>query len=107
MKFFSYERIYLLSHGNPEKLVQYFKEEVDGDNFMVNPRVLMDNFWISDRHKAEYIGLCSFRNYEEYLYAGETDLDLELLPIWIPKQVIAENPLVTLTETNIIFNKEK
>ena len=107
MKFFNYERIYLLSHGKPKQLVQYFREEVNGTDFIVNPKAIVDNFWVSDRHKAEYIGLCSLRNYEDYQFNGSVDLDLEILPLWIPKQVIVENPLVTLTETKILFNKEK
>lgn len=107
MKFYSFEKLYLLSHGNPTKILDYFKDEIEGENFIVNPKALVDAFWVSEQHKAEYLGLCALRNYNDYAINKEVDLDRDLIPDWVPISVIEENPLVTLTETKIIFNKEK
>jgi len=107
MKFFNYETIYIVSHGDPTLLLEAFRHTSTGPDFIVNPKTLVDSFWITDRHKAEYLGLCALRNYEDYLYRGDVNLSLDLVPNWVPIQVIKENPLVTLTDNQIIFQKEK
>lgn len=107
MKFYSYENIYIAAHGNPDKMLELFYREATGDNFIRNPKALVEAFWVSNQHKSEYLGLCSFRSYSEYLRTGEVDLSLDLLPPWVPIQVVKENPLVQLTDNKIIFIKEK
>jgi len=97
----------MLSHGNPTMLLEYFKDSEDGINFIVNPRVLVENPWVSDRHKAEYLGICALRSYNDYLNNKDVDLSLDLVPPWVSMQVIKENPLTKLTETKIILLKEK
>jgi hypothetical protein len=106
MKKFNYENLYILSHGNPTLLLDYFKDSNSGNNFMVNPKALVDAFWVTDRHKAEYIGICALRSYDDYLTKGITDLSLELIPPWVSLKVISDNPLVQQTETKIILLKE-
>jgi hypothetical protein len=106
MKFYSYEDIYLLSHGNPSLLLEYFKDSNKGKNFIVNPKSLVDAFWVTDRHKAEYLGICALRSYDDYLTKGTVDLSLDLIPDWVHLEVITDNPLVTITETKIILKKE-
>ena len=107
MRFFNYETIYIVSHGDPTLMLQAFKQSVTGDNFIVNPKALVEAFWVTDRHKAEYLGLCALRNYEDYKYRNDVDLSMDLVPAWVPIQVIKDNPLVTTTDNKIIFQKEK
>ena len=107
MKFYNYERLYLLSHGDPKLLLQYFKEvPQEGNDFIVNPSTVADVF-ISDQFKAEYLGLCALRNYEDYLDREEVDLNRDLIPPWVPIEAIKDNPLIKLTNKKIILQKEK
>lgn len=107
MKFFDFEKIYIASHGDPKKMLELFRQESKGPNWIVNPRALVDAFWVSEQHQAEYLGLCSFRNYSDYRWNKCVDLSLSLLPPWVPLQIVQENPLVQLTDNQIIFIKEK
>lgn len=107
MRFFNYESIYIASHGNPQKLLQYFWDNRGGPNFIINERaVAAAACFISERHKAEYLGLCSFRCYETYLETGDSDLSLDLIPDWVPLEILKENPLVNLTKNKIQLLKE-
>lgn len=110
MKFFNYEYLYIASHGNPSELIRLFKECDNVENstdFIINPKALVDSFWVSDKLKAEYLGLCALRNYEDYSIYKDKDLSLDLIPQWVPLQVIKENPLVQLTDNKLIFIKEE
>jgi len=107
MKHFNYEDIFILSHGNPSLLLDYYRDSTEGINFIVNPKALVDAFWVSDKHKAEYLGICALRSYDDYLNNKEVDLHIDLIPPWVPIEVIKDNPLVTTTETKIILSKEK
>jgi hypothetical protein len=106
MKFFNYEKIYLASVANPTLMLDYFRASNTGNNFIVNPRVLSD-FWVSDRHKAEYLGFCSLRPYNDYVTHKIVDLKIQDLPPWVPLEIAKENPYLTVTNTQIIFEKEK
>ena len=107
MRFFDYETIFIVSHGDPKLLLEAFKLSSTGNDFIVRPKALAEAFWVSDRHKAEYLGLCSLRNYEDYKYKNDVDLLIDLVPVWVPMHVIKDNPLITLTDNKIIFQKEK
>ena len=107
MKFFDYEKIFILGHGRPTQMLDYYKQSTRGPDFIVNPRALVAGFWLTDRHKAEYLGICALRSYEDYKYRGITDLDIDDIPSWVPLAIIKENPLIQLTETKLIFLKEK
>ena len=107
MKRFNYEDIFMLSHGNPTLLLEYFKDSTEGINFIVNPKALVDAFWVSDKHKAEYLGICSLRSYDDYINNGDVDLSLDLIPNWVSLDVITENPLIKLTDNQINLLKEK
>lgn len=106
MKFFTYEDLFLLSHGNATLLLEYFKDSKDGIDFIVNPKALVDAFWVSDRHKAEYLGICALRSYDDYVNYEQVDLSLDLIPPWVPLDVIKDNPLIKLTDNKIILIKE-
>jgi hypothetical protein len=107
MKLFNYEKIYLGAHGNSDRMIELFYQGVPGSDFIVNPKALVDAFWVSNKHKAEYLGLCSLRSYSHYLKTKQVDLDVGLIPPWVPLSVVSENPLIKLTENTIIFIKEK
>ena len=108
MKFYDYERLYLAARGDPSLILKlFFKDKTaDGFNFIVNEHVLK-NPLVSDLHKAEYLGLCSLRQYTDYKQQGIVDLKLERVPPWIPMQVIQQNPFITTTSNEILFYKEK
>lgn len=107
MIFFNYETIYLAARGNPGLIIDYFKSgKSKGQNWVLKPKELMGTL-VSDRHKAECIGLMSLRSYANYLQAKDTSLALELIPPWIPQSILTENPLIQLTDTRIIFVTEK
>ena len=107
MKKFNYESIFILAHGDPTKMLHYFKESSVGINFIVNPKALVDAFWVTDRQKAEYLGICALRSYSDYQTKGEVDLSLDLVPNWVSLDIIKQNPLIQLTETKIRLLKEK
>jgi len=106
MKFYDYEKLWILSHGNPTALLSYFRESSKGVNFIVNQKALVDAFWLTDREKAEYLGICSLRSYDDYLNYNEVDLSLDLIPDWVPLSVIKNHPLTKPTNSKIILLKE-
>lgn len=107
MKLFNYERIFIVSHGVPSKMLKAFNKEKTGPNFIINQKVLVDSFWLSDRQKAEYLGICALRSYEDYLFGGVTTLSIHSVPKYVPLEIIRENPLITIENEIIIFNKEQ
>ncbi len=106
MKFFNYESIYIASHGRPERLINYFWNSKCGPNFIINERAVVAARFISKRHIAEYLGICSLRCYDYYLETGDVDLSLDLVPDWVPLSIVEENPLLTLNENTIQLIKE-
>jgi hypothetical protein len=108
MKFFNYEDLYILAGGDSTLILKYFKESLSsGPNFIKNPRAVLNALGATDRDKAEYLGICALRSYTDYKTTGELHLVKGDLPPWVSKQVIANNPLITETETKYILNKEK
>jgi len=103
---FDYERIFILGHGVPSQILEHFHTSLTGPNFIVNQKALVDAFWVTDRHKAEYLGICALRSYEDYHIRGMTDLQVSSVPSWVPLQIIEKNPLLKLTDNTIIFLKE-
>ena len=107
MKFFDYETIYLAARGDSSKILQFFKEMPSvGKSFILNESIVSRNFMLPDRVLAEYLGLCSLRNYSEYLMTGNKDLEISQLPPWVPIQVAKNNPLIKITDKQIVFIKE-
>jgi hypothetical protein len=108
MKLYDYERIYLAARGDPSLILKLFFEgkTADGHSFIVNESVLKNQF-VSEQLRAEYLGLCSLRKYSDYKNNNTVDLQLDRVPPWIPMQVIRQNPFITTTSTQILFNKER
>ena len=108
MRFFDFEKMYIAAHADPRKILEYFgSPRYIGKNFIVNPKALVDAFWVTDQHKAEYLGICALRSYEDYATHGVVDIRIDDLPPWISLDVIKDNPLVTITDKMIILDKEK
>ena len=117
MLLYDFEKIWLLSAGQSKLIVRYFKHlyfnkpeftYLKGSNFMVNPLVVVNNpYKLANRLLAEYIGVCSLRNYANYQQLRDTDLEIDYFPDYIPKMIVENNPLLTIENTKIIFKKEK
>lgn len=118
MVFYDFEKMWIVSGGNSDLMLLYFKALVRGDsfalplkgeNFIVNEKIVTQNpEKFSNRELAEYLGLCALRNYSNYRIHGITSLELEYVPNWIPANVVRSNPLINLNKSTIYFiNEEK
>lgn len=122
MILYDFEKIWLLSMGQPKLMIQYFSRLawgnpnyffLKGSSFIINPEVILDRrFRIADQklteqQKAEHLGMCSLRNYANYRQAKDVDLELEYIPPWVPRIVVDESPLYTINRTKLIFISEK
>lgn len=116
MILFDFEKIWLLSLGNPKLILRYFKylylkkveyQTLKGTNFILKPEIIVKNpYRLSEQQLSEYLGLCALRNFADYKLSGEVNLDMEYVPPWMPKQVLETNPLIALNNSKIIFIKE-
>ena len=116
MIFYSYEKLWALGFGNSEIMVKAFNELVagtegyevlTGESFILNPHVVTQNpNNLTYQQLAEYLGICSLRNYQTYKTTGSTDIDMAYIPNWIQPSVIKEHPLLKLTKSNINLYKE-
>lgn len=106
MIFFDYEKCFLLSHGNVALLLKYI-ELIPGDNFIVNEKVVIDNpYKLTKLQLANYVGLCSLRNYSDYKIHGDPNLDISFVPPWVPKIVIEQCPLIEIKSSQLIYKEE-
>lgn len=105
MVFFNYEKLFLASRGDSKTIVTHFKNKSTvGINWVLNEDIILNNIGkVPDKTLAEYIGLCALRNYSDFSLYGSKDLDLYMIPDWIPEQVIQENPFVKITENKLLF----
>jgi hypothetical protein len=116
MTFYSYERLYVLSGGNSDLIVTYFNNlvrnidlysDLVGGSFIVNEKIITRNpYRLSNQVLAEYLGILSFRNYASYKFTRNPDLSIELLPPWVPKSVVENNPLIEIKQPNLKFSEE-
>ncbi|AUG85250.1 hypothetical protein PONTUS_46 [Vibrio phage Pontus] len=117
MVLYDFNKIWLLSGGQPRLMLRYFKylylNRVDfrflkGTNFILNPEIVVNNPMRLPQHKlAEYLGLCALRNYANYQQYREVNLDMEYFPNYIPRQVVDENPLIAINKSKILFKYEE
>lgn len=106
MLFFDWEKLYLLTHGNSALILEYL-DKVGGNSFILNEAVVLENpLGLTELQRANYLGLCSLRNYADYKMHGQKDLPVWMIPDWIPQSAIKECPLITITNNLIIFDKE-
>lgn len=110
MVFFNYELCYILAAGDPKKILKYFertKNSSQSFSFIMNPSILKSRKY-SYLQRAEFLGVCSLRNYDDYVANKTTDLDRSLIPPWVDIDEIAKtNPLIVPTEHTIILSTEK
>lgn len=107
MKFFNYQLCYILGAGVPKKILRAYKvlENQGGEDFIVNPDALF-NSRASDLHKSQYLGLAALRNYDDFVETQRKTLSRSLVPSWIKLEELRNNPLIKITETEIILIKE-
>jgi hypothetical protein len=67
--------------------------KVPGHDFILNHLVLEDKK-IPLQDRVEYAGLCSLRNYEDYVENGILYLHKDLIPPWVPHQILESNSLI-------------
>lgn len=116
MIFFNYEKLYVLSGADSSLIVLYFTnlvrdinmyKDLVGGSFVVNEKVITNNpYRLSNQQLAEYLGILSFRNYANYKFTRDSGLSLEMIPPWIPRDVLQNNPLIEIKSNKIIFNEE-
>lgn len=81
-------------------------EKVAGYDFIKNPQILYDTSYTL-RDRVEYAGICSLRNYEDYASKGILYLHKDLIPPWVPIQIVENNPLVKAHKHHIELFNEK
>lgn len=117
MLFFDYERIFILARGNSNVIINLVRKLIEdpklmvlisGSSFILNPDVIYYNTYkLSNRQLAEYLGLLALRNFAEYKISKDTSLDIQYVPIWIPRKVIDTNPLIEISKDKLKFIEEK
>jgi len=107
MTYFDYEYCYILGAGMPKKILRAFEltKNRRGNDFLINEEGLLKSK-ASALHKAQYLGLAALRNYDDYAESKRKTLSRGLIPNWIKLGELETNPLITITETEIILNKE-
>jgi len=107
MTYFDYEYCYILGAGMPKKILRAFEltKNRRGNDFLINEEGLLKSK-ASALHKAQYLGLAALRNYDDYAESQRKTLSRGLIPNWIKLGELETNPLITITETEIILNKE-
>jgi len=107
MKFYNYELCYILGAGVPKKILYAYKilEDQGGEDFILNPDAVL-NSNVSDLFKAQYLGLAALRNYDDFAETQKKTLSRSLVPSWINIEELSCNPLLKITDTEIILIKE-
>lgn len=114
--FFDYEKIYVVSGGNSDLIVYYFKAlaanptmypNLVGSSFILNETIVTKNpYKLTNRQLAEYLGVLALRSYANYKFTKDSGLDIEAFPSWVPKQVVTTNPLIAINRTKLNFIEE-
>ena len=89
----------MLARGDSELIRKYVEAMVNGNyksltgaSYLVDPIGLLKHS--NSRDIAEYIGLASFRKFTDFKVSRNTRLLKTAVPIWVPDQVVLENPLL-------------
>lgn len=102
---FDYEATYLVAKGSANSILKYW-QLIPGFDFVLNPNILRSPEF-SAQQKAEYLGFCALRNYSDYKFYNYSDLDLNKLPAYVPIILAEQNPLLKVTQKEIIFIYDK
>lgn len=116
MLFFDYEKIFLIAKGNSKLMVDLIRRMYNepeatkmlrGNSYILNEEVIVFNTYkLTNRQLAEYLGVLSLRNYAEYKFSGDSSLDMQVIPPWVPKVVFENNPLIAIQKSKITFIEE-
>lgn len=124
MVLYSWKKIYKFSGGNARIIVnileylldkpipknrrdKYFKiskHDFRGYSFLSNPRPLLESD-ASNREKAEYMALASFRSLGNFAIFKDSTLDLSLSPVG--EDIINNNSLLYIQDGKIHFKYEE
>lgn len=107
--FYSIPKLFKLSDNKIEKILQIFKENksnIRGDSFLLKPEKLLNSISTSQQ-KVEYIYLAAYRNYADYVLLGIDYLDMSYIPDIDITKINRLNPLISIENNKIKFNKEK
>ena len=109
MLFFNYTHLYFMASGDCERIVkllllqkEYPIPELHGRNYIRNLEPLQSESY-SWREKAEYLGILSYRHHPEEMFYRKKHLNLDVLPPWVPREVILSNPLITVINNQATF----
>jgi|SaaInl7_135m_RNA_FD_contig_123_13878_length_18446_multi_7_in_0_out_2_9 hypothetical protein len=124
--FYNWERMAYLANGDPKNIILmvarltyrlscpsrnpqksiFYKSNLNGDSYLLNPRLLLKNEnTVSFKHMAEYVGLASYRRYNDYKMTNESTLLLYQNKMKIAN--IKTNPLLTIRDNKIHFKLEE
>ena len=98
---FDYEATYLVARGSSSLILKYWNL-VQGYDFILNEDIVKDTR-LPARVRSEYLGFCALRNYSDYHLYKYKHLDLNKLPLYVPIQLAEQNPLLKVTQKEIIF----
>lgn len=107
--FFSMSKLLELTNNDSSKILSLLKENksnIRGDSFLLKPEKLLTAI-TSDTNKVEYIYLAAFRNYADYILLGIDYLDMSYIPDIDVAKINRLNPLISIENKIIKFNKEK
>lgn len=124
--FFNYSKLHEQAKANPNRLLAllhqlYYKkipksskdptrahgiEKIKGDNFILNPEPILVKNNTDVIYLAQYIALCSMRNYTDFKLSREKAVILSYYPDLLVHK-IRSNPLVEITQTHIKLKYEE
>ena len=112
MLFFNYSHLFFLGGGDCERIVKLLLlqeehpiPELHGRSYLRNLEPIKDKRY-SYQDRAEYIGICSYRNHTDELFYEKNWLDIADLPPWVPRDFYENNQLIKLEKGKITFPLE-
>lgn len=109
MLFFNYQNLYFMASSDCKKIVKLLLlqaqnpiPELHGRSYIRNLEPLLSDEY-SWQEKAEYVGILSYRNHPSEMFYKQYHLNLDDLPPWIPRDILAKNPLITVKNNQVTF----
>ena len=90
-----------------DRLFKFYGKDYSGDSFLIFPEgIYKYRKTASDSEWAAYIGIASYRSYNEYLINNKLTLEVERVPKRL-QPIILKNRLLTVEDEIIHFLYEK
>ena len=90
-----------------DRLFKFYGKDYTGDSFLVNPEAIYKyRQTASDSEWAAYIGVASFRSYNEYIINNKLTIEVERVPKRL-QPIIKKNRLLKIEDGHIHFRYEK